>query len=174
VASKWLGFLRQSSPTVAFVSTRTSTSTRRLGRAGREVSALGLGCWAIGGPFMRLGRASGWGDVDDEESVRAIRRALDLGVTLFDTADVYGCGHSERVLGRALGPNRQRVAIATKFGYTFDEVTRTASDVDVSAAEIRRACEASLRRLGTDSIDLYQLPRRLGIRGGRGRDPQRT
>jgi aryl-alcohol dehydrogenase-like predicted oxidoreductase len=135
----------------------TRTSTRRLGRSGREVSALGLGCWAIGGPVMRLGRASGWGDVDDEESVRAIRRALDLGVTLFDTADVYGCGHSERVLGRALGPNRQRVAIATKFGYTFDEVTRTASDVDVSAAGIRHACEASLRRLGTDSIDLYQL-----------------
>jgi aryl-alcohol dehydrogenase-like predicted oxidoreductase len=134
-----------------------NSRTRRLGRSGREVSALGLGCWAIGGPSRRWDRANGWGDVDDEESVRAIRRALDLGVTLFDTADVYGCGHSERVLGRALGPDRQRVAVATKFGYTFDEATRTASGIDVSMAGIRRACEASLRRLGTDAIDLYQL-----------------
>ena len=71
-------------------------------RTGIQVSALGLGCWAIGGPYTSNGRPAGWGEVDDEESIRAIRRALDLGVTLFDTADVYGCGHSERVLGRAL------------------------------------------------------------------------
>jgi aryl-alcohol dehydrogenase-like predicted oxidoreductase len=62
----------------------------------------GLGCWAIGGPWTSGGRPAGCGEVDDEESIRAIREALDRGVTLFDTADVYGCGHSERVLGRAL------------------------------------------------------------------------
>jgi aryl-alcohol dehydrogenase-like predicted oxidoreductase len=71
-------------------------------RTGVQVSALGLGCWAIGGLWTSNGRPAGWGEVDDAESIRAIRHALELGVTLFDTADVYGCGHSERVLGRAL------------------------------------------------------------------------
>jgi aryl-alcohol dehydrogenase-like predicted oxidoreductase len=139
------------------MSTSTNTSTRRLGRSGRDVSALGLGCWAIGGPFSTFGRPAGWGEVDDEESVRAIRRALDLGVTLFDTADVYGCGHSERMLGRALGADRQRVVIATKFGYAFDEATRDIVGTDLSPEGIRGACEASLRRLRTSHIDLYQL-----------------
>jgi aryl-alcohol dehydrogenase-like predicted oxidoreductase len=139
------------------MSTPTNTNTRRLGRRGRHVSALGLGCWAIGGPTHRAGRPSGWGDVDDEESVRAIRVALDLGVTLFDTAAAYGCGRSERVLGRALGTDRERVAIATKFGYVLDESTGEVEGIDLSADGIRRACEASLRRLGTDRIDLYQL-----------------
>ncbi|MGZ4462687.1 MAG: aldo/keto reductase [Gaiellaceae bacterium] len=129
---------------------------RMLGRSGIEVSALGLGCWAIGGPFGGEVKR-GWGEVDDEESARAIRRGLELGVTFFDTADVYGAGHSERVLGRALGSDRDRVVIATKFGNTFDEATRTTFDTDVSAAYVRSACEASLRRLGTDVIDLYQL-----------------
>jgi aryl-alcohol dehydrogenase-like predicted oxidoreductase len=76
--------------------------TRVLGRSGIAVSAIGLGCWAIGGPFWQDGGWLGYGPVDDDESIRAIRRALDLGVTFFDVADVYGCGHAERVLGRAL------------------------------------------------------------------------
>src|SRR5918996_5373580 len=80
-------------------------------RTGVQVSALGLGCWAIGGPFTSNGRPAGWGEVDDDESTRAIRHALDLGVTLFDTADVYGCGHSERVLGWALAGRRDEVVI---------------------------------------------------------------
>jgi aryl-alcohol dehydrogenase-like predicted oxidoreductase len=117
---------------------------------------MGLGCWAIGGPFGREGVASGWGDVDDEQSVAAIRRGLELGVTLFDTADVYGTGHSETILGRALGRDREGVAIATKFGNTFAEGTGRILGADVSPTYIRRACEASLRRLGTDRIDLYQ------------------
>jgi aryl-alcohol dehydrogenase-like predicted oxidoreductase len=76
---------------------------RSLGRSGIDVSALGFGCWAIGGPWSTpSGEPLGWGEVDDDESVAAIRRALDLGVTFFDTADVYGAGHSERVLARAL------------------------------------------------------------------------
>src|SRR6266545_7512649 len=126
-------------------------------RTGVQVSALGLGCWAIGGPFTFNGQPAGWGEVDDDESVRAIRHALELGITLFDTADVYGCGHSERVLGRALAGRRDEVVISTKFGLRFDEATRTGAGADVSPEYVRRACEASLRRLGTDRIDLYQL-----------------
>ena len=76
--------------------------TRVLGRSGIEVSAMGLGCWAIGGPFWRGDVPIGWGDVDDNESVAAIHKALDLGVTFFDTADVYGTGHSEEVLAAFL------------------------------------------------------------------------
>ncbi len=131
---------------------------RTLGEAsGISVSAMGAGCWAIGGPWQFDGRPAGWGAVDDDESVKAIRKALDLGITLFDTADVYGCGHSERVLGRALSGRRDEAVIATKFGLRFDEATRTGAGTDVSPEYVRRACEASLRRLGTDRIDLYQL-----------------
>jgi aryl-alcohol dehydrogenase-like predicted oxidoreductase len=131
---------------------------RPLGRdSDISTSALGLGSWAIGGPWRFDGEQAGWGSVDDEESVKAIRRAVDLGVTLFDTADVYGCGHSERVLGRALEGRRDHVVIATKFGLRFDEQTRTGGGTDVSPGYVRAACEASLRRLRTDRIDLYLL-----------------
>ncbi|MFF4544054.1 aldo/keto reductase [Streptomyces sp. NPDC001406] len=134
------------------------TNTRILGRSGIEVSALGFGCWAIGGEWQDSdGQPLGWGKVDDEESVRAIHRALDLGVTFFDTADVYGTGHSERVLGGALGKRRDEVVVATKWGNVFDEDTRTLTGSDDSPAYARRALEASLRRLGTDHVDLYQL-----------------
>jgi aryl-alcohol dehydrogenase-like predicted oxidoreductase len=126
-------------------------------RTGLDVSALGLGCWAIGGPFTVNGKPAGWGEVDDDESIRAVRRALDLGVTLFDTADVYGCGHSERVLGRALAGRRDEAVIVTKVGNVFDEATRTAGGSDVSPAYLRRACDASLRRLATDRIDVYLI-----------------
>ena len=120
------------------------------------VSALGFGCWAIGGPFGRDGASAGWGEVDDDVSVAAIHRGLELGVTFFDTADVYGTGHSEQVLGRALGARRDDVAIATKFGNVFEEGAGRIVGADVSPGYVRRACEASLRRLGTDRIDLYQ------------------
>ena len=130
---------------------------RQLGRSAIEVSAMGLGCWAIGGPIWREGQPRGWGTVDDDESMRAIHRALDLGITFFDTADVYGAGHSERVLGRALAGRRAQVVIATKFGNTFDEATRQGTGTDASPAYIRDACDASLRRLSTDYIDLYQF-----------------
>jgi aryl-alcohol dehydrogenase-like predicted oxidoreductase len=129
---------------------------RTLGGSDIDVSALGFGCWAIGGPFGRDGSSSGWGQVNDDESIAALRRGLELGVSFFDTADVYGTGHSETILGRALGTDRDGVAIATKFGNTFEEGTGRSGEPDVSAGYIRRACEASLRRLGTDRIDLYQ------------------
>ncbi|WP_149826403.1 aldo/keto reductase [Streptomyces tailanensis] len=136
----------------------TNTYTRPLGRSDIQVSALGFGCWAIGGEWWWVdGQPLGWGKVDDDESVRAIHRALDLGVTFFDTADAYGTGHSERVLGRALGKRRADVVVATKWGNLFDEATRTAHGHDDSPAHARRALTASLDRLGTDYVDLYQL-----------------
>jgi aryl-alcohol dehydrogenase-like predicted oxidoreductase len=131
--------------------------TRTLGRTGLEVSAMGLGCWAIGGIAHRGRRPTGYGRVSDEQSIAAIHRALDLGITLFDTADVYGAGHSEVVLGQALAGRRDQVVIATKFGNTFDEEQGQLLGPDVSPAYIRRACRASLRRLQTDYIDIYQL-----------------
>jgi aryl-alcohol dehydrogenase-like predicted oxidoreductase len=133
-----------------------TTSTRELGGL-RHVSAVGLGCWAIGGPFLLDGKPDGWGAVDDDESIRAISSAIDKGVTVFDTADVYGTGHSERVLGRAVRGRRDNVVLATKFGFTYDESAREITGTDLSPAYVRRACAASLIRLGTDHIDLYQL-----------------
>jgi aryl-alcohol dehydrogenase-like predicted oxidoreductase len=128
-----------------------------LGHTGIEVSDIGFGCWAIGGPFTLDGKPDGYGAVDDEESIAAIRRGLELGVTFFDTADVYGTGHSEEILGEALSGRRDEVVIATKFGYTFDTAGHAVTGQDVTPAYVRRACEASLRRLRTDRIDLYQL-----------------
>lgn len=117
---------------------------------------MGLGCWAIGGPFWRNGEPVGWGNVNDAESTKAILRAYELGVTFFDTAAVYGCGHSERVLGKALAGQREKVFIATKFGQVFEEDTRQVTGYDTSPESIVKECEASLRRLNTDYIDLYQ------------------
>lgn len=121
------------------------------------VSALGFGCWAIGGPFWQAGQPLGWGEVNDAESVRAIHRALELGVDFFDTANVYGAGHSERVLARALAGRRDQVVIATKFGNVSDERTREMTGRDATPDGMRRQLAESLRRLGTDHVDLYQL-----------------
>lgn len=127
--------------------------------SGIEVSALGLGCWAIGGPYADAGDGAeyGWGSVDDAESVRAIHRGIEGGVSFFDTASSYGAGHSEVVLGGALRGRRDQVVIASKWGYTFDESARTAVGSDDSVAYIRRCLEGSLRRLDTDYVDIYQL-----------------
>jgi aryl-alcohol dehydrogenase-like predicted oxidoreductase len=136
---------------------------RRLGRSGVQVGAMGMGCWAIGGPWTIHGHQAGWGEADDDESIRAIRRALDLGITFFDTAANYGAGHSERILGQALADRRDEVLIATKFGYDVDEERRIvvlydeAVDSDKVIEYVRRDCEASLRRLGIDCIDLFQF-----------------
>ena len=131
--------------------------TRTLGRSGIEVSAIGMGCWAIGGPNWRDGNPVGWGQVDDDESIRAIHAAMDMGVTLFDTADVYGSGHSERVLAKALAGRRDEVVLASKVGYTYEEATRQAPGECAEPDYIRRSCDASLERLKTDRIDLYQF-----------------
>jgi aryl-alcohol dehydrogenase-like predicted oxidoreductase len=124
----------------------------------RDYGTFGLGCWAIGGPFYESdGRALGWGEVDDAESIRAIHRALELDVRIFDTADVYGAGHSERVLGQALGDRREDVLVVSKFGHVFDESTRRRSRQSCAPDYIRRACEASLARLGRGYIDVLLL-----------------
>ena len=104
---------------------------RTLGKSGIEVSALGMGCWAIGGPFTGFGGLSmGWGDVNDEHSLEALQTALDHGVNFFDTADVYGTGHSERLLSKAFKGIRDQVVIATKFGFVFDEVKKEAYELN--------------------------------------------
>ena len=133
----------------------TASTHRRL--AGRDVQPFGLGCWAIGGPAFAGDQPIGWGEVDDAESIRAIRRAVELGVTVFDTAAVYGCGHSERVLGEALAGMIGDVVVITKFGYAFDEATRQVIGPvrDPTPDSIRGECEGSLRRLGADVIDVY-------------------
>jgi aryl-alcohol dehydrogenase-like predicted oxidoreductase len=124
---------------------------------GRRVARIGVGCWAIGGPFFMDGRADGWGEVDDAQSTRALHLAYELGARLFDTADAYGTGHSEEVLGRAFADRRGEVVIATKFGFTHDRTTRHLTGTDVTPAHMERALAASLERLGTSHIDLYQI-----------------
>lgn len=136
---------------------------RMLGKSGLEVGALGMGCWAIGGPWTwdQPGEdpyPAGWGDTDDEESIRAIHTAIDLGVSFFDTAANYGAGHSEVVLGRALKGKRDKVVIATKFGHIVNEEKKTVHrDHDQIIKNVRTDVENSLRRLQTDFIDIYQL-----------------
>jgi len=134
-----------------------SMGTKRLGNTDIVISAMGMGCWAIGGHFLLNGMPDGWGPVDDQVSKAAIDAAYAHGVTFFDTADAYGTGHSEELLGEALKHRRKNVVIATKFGFTYDREQRALTGIDVSPGYIRAACQASLKRLQTDYIDLYQL-----------------
>ena len=130
---------------------------RILGRSGFEVSPMGIGCWAIGGQFFFDGKIDGYGSTDDAESIRAVQTALDLGITFIDTADCYGVGHSEDLLGIALKGRRDNVILATKFGHVGNEATKTLQGVCFDPAYIERALDASLKRLQTDHIDLYQF-----------------
>ena len=139
------------------------TMQRKLGRSGIDVSAMGIGCWAIGGPWTMGSGQAGWGVVDDAESIRALHAAFERGVTFYDTAANYGAGHSEEIVARAFADRRDRVVIATKFGYKVDEAAQhvelygadeASSDV---VGHLRADLEASLRRLNTDVIDLYQF-----------------
>jgi len=118
-----------------------------LGLTDLRISSIGFGCAPMGG--------YDYGKVIDNESIKAVRTALDMGINLFDTADIYGFGHAEEVLSGALGNDRHKVVIATKFGLTWDKeghVTR-----DSSAKRVVTALEASLRRLKVDAISLYQV-----------------
>ena len=119
----------------------------KLGMADLNVSRIGFGCWAIGG--------HGYGKVRDSESVEAIREALRLGINFFDTADVYGFGHSEEVLSKALGRDRKNVVIATKFGVSWNKDGKTFKDC--SKKRIAKALDDSLKRLRLDCIPLYQI-----------------
>lgn len=132
-----------------------SLATRPLGRSGLELTAVGFGAWAAGGGDW----AYGWGPQDDEHSITAIRHAVDAGVGWIDTAAVYGLGHSEEVVRRALVPisTADRPLVFTKCGLVWDDDDRRAEPVRrLAPASIRRECEASLRRLGVEAIDLYQ------------------
>ena len=120
--------------------------TRQLGRSGLTVSALGLGC---------MGMSDFYGGQDDAESTRTLHRALDLGVTFFDTADMYGPYKNEELLGRALKGRRDAVVLATKFGIVRDPRDPTKRSINGRPEYVKAACEGSLKRLGTDHLDLY-------------------
>ena len=143
------------------MTTTTFATTRTLGPNGPSVSALGIGTWALGGPWTFDGRDAGWGEVDDAESVRALHAAIAQGVRFLDTAAAYGTGHSERVVGRAVAElpagERDEIVVATKFGLVVDEASRSGGGTDISPAGIRKQCADSLRRLGRDRIDILQL-----------------
>jgi aryl-alcohol dehydrogenase-like predicted oxidoreductase len=128
---------------------------RKLGKTGLTVSEIGFGAWAIGGPSGASGTPLGWGKTSDDESLAAIRRARELGVTFFDTADSYGFGRSESLLGIVLSRKREDVVIATKVGVARDADGRLRKDF--SREHIQYAVDGSLKRLRTDYIDLYQL-----------------
>jgi aryl-alcohol dehydrogenase-like predicted oxidoreductase len=119
---------------------------RKLGRWGLEVSELGLGC---------MGMSEFYGARDEFEAEATIDRAIDLGITFFDTSDIYGPFTNEELVGRALLPHRRKVQIATKFGIVRKKEDPTFRAIDGSPAYVRSACEASLRRLGVETIDLY-------------------
>lgn len=123
---------------------------RILGKDGPSLTVVGFGAWAIGGPWR-----FGWGPVDDGESIRAIQRALDLGINWIDTAAIYGFGHSEEIVGKAIKGRREKVFVATKCGLLPDG--KGGSVRNSSPASIRQEAEASLNRLGVDVIDLYQI-----------------
>jgi myo-inositol catabolism protein IolS len=116
---------------------------RQFGRTDLEVSAIGFGCWEIGGTY---------GNIDEREFQRAVARAIDSGITCFDTAEAYGMGVSEEALARALGSRRNDVVIATKFGVGYEEMPNRR---DSSRARVQASIEKSLRRLKTDRVDIY-------------------
>jgi aryl-alcohol dehydrogenase-like predicted oxidoreductase len=125
---------------------------------GTDIPALGLGCWAIGGPFYAADTPLGWGEVDDAESTRAIHKAVELGLRFFDTAPIYGTGRSEEVLGRALAAHPE-VLVGTKLGVGMDPATRQIAFTDeaVTPQALTDSINASLRRLKRERIDLVHL-----------------
>lgn len=124
--------------------------TRQLGRTDIHITPIGLGAWAIGGG----GYEYGWGAQDDQQSIIAIKRALDLGINWIDTAPVYGLGHSEEIVGKAI-KGREKPYVFTKCSQIWDDQRRVSHSL--RSASLQREVEASLKRLGVDAIDLYQI-----------------
>jgi aryl-alcohol dehydrogenase-like predicted oxidoreductase len=125
--------------------------TRRLGDTDMHITPIGFGSWAIGGGDWEFG----WGPQDERDAVAAIERAVDLGVNWIDTAAVYGLGHSEVLVGRAIAGMRQKPLVFTKCSMLWDD--RRQIHRSLKADSVRRECEASLKRLGVEVIDLYQI-----------------
>ena len=124
---------------------------RTLGQSDLKISPIGIGAWAIGGGKWEFG----WGPQEDEESIAAIHAGLDLGMNWIDTAAAYGLGHSETIVGRAIKEYRTRPYVFTKCSLVWDKSGKVSHNLQ--AASIRREAEASLKRLGIESIDLYQI-----------------
>jgi aryl-alcohol dehydrogenase-like predicted oxidoreductase len=133
------------------MSYRKVMQTRQLGNSDLNITPLGIGAWAMGGG----GWAFGWGPQDDDDSIAAIHAALDQGINWIDTAPVYGLGHSEEVVGKAIRHRANPPYIFTKCSMVWDDAREISRSL--SAASIRRECEASLSRLGIATIDLYQI-----------------
>jgi aryl-alcohol dehydrogenase-like predicted oxidoreductase len=125
--------------------------TRELGRTGMQITPVGLGTWAIGGGDW----AYGWGSQDDRDALAAIRRAVELGVNWIDTAAVYGLGHSEELVGRAIAVMPEKPFVFTKCSLVWDAERKIGNSL--KAESVRRECLQSLKRLGVDAIDLYQI-----------------
>jgi len=123
---------------------------RQLGYTDLKLTTVGLGTWAMGGPWQ-----FGWGPQDDGQAIAAILTALDEGINWIDTAPIYGCGHSEELVGKAIKQTKQKPFIATKCSLLWNEKREKVSCL--KAKSIRQECEASLKRLGIDAIDLYQM-----------------
>jgi aryl-alcohol dehydrogenase-like predicted oxidoreductase len=123
--------------------------TKKLGNSDLDITSIGFGAWAIGGADW----AHGWGPQDDQDSIDAIHRAIDLGINWIDTAAVYGLGHSEEVVAKALKSASRKPYIFTKCGMVWNEE----KEISHSLKTIREECEASLKRLGVEAIDLYQI-----------------
>jgi aryl-alcohol dehydrogenase-like predicted oxidoreductase len=132
---------------------KTTTEQRRLGNSELAITPIGFGAWAIGGGDWRFG----WGDQDDAESIAAIRRAVELGINWIDTAAVYGFGHSEEMVRKALDGMTDRPYVFTKCGLVPSAADSRVPTENISAASIRGECEASLKRLAVEAIDLYQI-----------------
>lgn len=124
---------------------------RQIGNTNMDITPIGFGSWAVGGGGYQFG----WGPQDDEQSIAAIHRALDLGINWIDTAAVYGLGHAEEIVARALKNREERPYVFTKCSRVWDDNGEISGNLN--AASIRRECEASLRRLQIDVIDLYQM-----------------
>ena len=125
--------------------------TRKLGNTDMHITSIGFGSWAIGGSNW----AYGWGAQDDGDAVGAIERALELGINWIDTAAVYGLGHSEELVGKAVAGLKKKPFVFTKCALAWNEERQISNSL--KADSIRRECEGSLKRLGVDAIDLYQI-----------------
>ena len=127
----------------------------KIEKMGVDIPPVGLGCWAIGGEWTDMGAQAGWGDVEDTVSLRALQTGLDMGVKLIDTANIYGAGHSEELVGKVLRGKREQAIVVTKFGILCDEGRKCTTGIIQSKEDIVRSCEDSLRRLQTDYIDVF-------------------